>query len=507
MVSSPAPFCELRGVRRRFGPVVALDDVALTVLPGEVHAVLGENGAGKTTLMNVLYGLVEPDAGGILVEGRRAAIRSPADAIALGVGMVHQHFSLVPAMTVAENIALATRSERGVRLDWKLSERRVRHLAERHGLDIDPAARVGELPVGAQQRVEILKSLANDVRVLVLDEPTAALTPGEARGLFDVIRRLRDRGAGVLFVTHRLDEVEEIADRVTVLRRGRVVGEVRRGGFDASRLAALVVGRELAPPRPRSARAAGLPALEIENVSVRGEGRDAVRSATLTVHEGEIVGIAGVDGNGQGTLVSAVLGARPASGRIALLGEDVSRQPLGRRLVRGLAHITGDRHHEGLVTGFTIAENAILKKHREPAFASRGLQRLRAIEEFARGLIARFRIAATGPRQPIEDLSGGNQQKVILARELAFDPKVVVAVHPTRGLDVAAARDVQDELLALRERGRSVLLVSADLDEVLALSDRIVVAFAGTLTEVPQGERRAEAIGRMMIGGADAAAR
>ncbi len=497
------PYLEMRGITKIFPGVVANDRVTLTVEQGEIHALVGENGAGKTTLMRILYGMYRPDAGEIFLRGRRVEIPNPQAAIALGIGMVHQHFQLVPSLTVAENVELGRESRRFFLVDREQAIARVGALARRFGLAVDPTARVADLSVGVQQRVEILKLLYREADLLILDEPTAVLTPQETQELFQVLRRLRDEGRTLLFITHKLGEVLALSDRVTVLRRGRVTGVLETDRTNEEELARLMVGREVKVARRLQAASLGEPALRVEGLVVRDErGLTAVNNLSFTVHRGEIVGIAGVEGNGQRELLEALAGIRPlVQGRIWLDGREIHHLPVRMRREAGLGLIPEDRTQEGLNLLASIEENLAAVHYYRPPLSQRGLLHPAAISGFARKLISLFDIRVTSPTAPAAVLSGGNQQRVVVARELAADPSLLIAAHPTRGLDVGATQAVRRELLRLRDRGLGVLLISADLDEILALADRILVLFRGQVVgEVPAEQATQEMLGLMMAG-------
>ncbi|HET7727957.1 MAG TPA: ABC transporter ATP-binding protein [Candidatus Limnocylindrales bacterium] len=491
-----ASLVELRGITKRFGPLVANDAVDLTIARGEVHALLGENGAGKTTLMRILYGLTLPDAGEILVEGRPIAIRSPRDAIAAGIGMVTQHFSLVRPMTVAENLALG---RGGIVFDARDARRRAADAAERYGVRVDPDRRVADLSVGEQQRVEILKALARDCRVLILDEPTAVLVPQEVEGLFATLRRLVADGLGVVFISHKLGEVRAISDRVSVLRRGTLIGTVP-GHTDERELARMMVGRptfgvartEDGPPDAAEA------VLRVHDLRVAGRGVDALRGISFDVRRGEILGVAGVSGNGQTELVDVLVGMRrPDGGSMTVGGVELAGASPSRMVAAGVGRIPEDRH-ASLVSELPVAYNLVLERIDE--FTSGGRLDERRIRDHAEQLIARFSIRAR-PEDPVATLSGGNVQKVLLARVLSRDPQVLVVSQPTRGLDVGATDDVRAEILARRAAGTAILLVSEDLDELLALSDRLIVLYEGRIVgELTAGEADPERLGLLMAG-------
>jgi ABC-type uncharacterized transport system ATPase subunit len=483
---------ELRGVTKRFGPVVANDRVDLDVRRGEVHALLGENGAGKSTLMNVLYGLQRPDEGEFRLRGEPVDIRSPRQAIGLGIGMVHQHFMLIPVMTVAENIVLAGEPRKGPLIDIKEAERRVRELSDRFGLRVDPTAVVEELSVGEQQRVEILRALYRKVDVLILDEPTAVLTAQETGELFTVLRALRDEGVSIVFISHKLKEVTDIADRVTVLRRGKKVQTVETKDVTEADLARLMVGREVLFRLEKHPARPGPPLLEISDLEVDDDrGLPAVRDLSLKVHAGEIVGIAGVDGNGQSELVEAITGLRHA--RAGTM-----------RAVGVVGHIAEDRHRRGLILDFTLAENMSLRSYREEPIARYGLISPRRMKEHAAPLLESYDVRGGGTDALASSLSGGNQQKVVLAREIEQEPSVLVAAQPTRGLDVGAIEFVHQRLLDQREAGRGVLLVSFELEEILSLADRILVLYEGRIVGEFTPGATEEELGVAMLGGSRA---
>jgi ABC-type uncharacterized transport system ATPase subunit len=499
-----APLLELRGITKRFPGVLANDKVDFDLRRGEVHALLGENGAGKSTLMNILYGLYTPDEGQILLEGRPIELGSTKAAIEHGIGMVHQHFMLIPVMSVAENIVLAIEPRTdGVLLDYDAARKRVRELSERYGLTVDPDARVDRITVGQQQRVEILKALYRGAEILILDEPTAVLTPQEASELFEILRSLKAQGKSIIFISHKLNEVLEIADRITTLRRGVVVGTVPAAGATEEGLARMMVGREVLlrvdkkPPQP------GAPLLQVENLSVIDDrGLEAVRDVSLEVHGGEIVGIAGVDANGQSELIDAIAGLRHVkAGRIVVDGEDLTHARAKEALDAGIGHIPEDRHRRGLVLPFTLAENLALSSYRKPPYSRWSFLNLRGIYSRARRLLKEFDVRGGGPSTPAFALSGGNQQKVVLAREIDGDPKVLIAAQPTRGLDVGAIEFVHRRLVEQRDAGRAVLLVSLELEEILSLSDRILVIYEGRIVGEFPPTATEEELGFAMTGG------
>lgn len=492
----------LRGITKTFPGVTANDAVTFDLRPGEVHALLGENGAGKTTLVNILFGLYQPEAGEIRVRGTAVRIRSPRDAIALGIGMVPQHFLLVRRHTVAENIVLGLPGQRMI-FPARRAEQRIREIGERYGLAVDPRARVFELSPSEQQRVEIVKALIRGAQILILDEPTSVLTPQEAAALFGVIRRMTRDGASVIFISHKLDEVNAIADRVTVLRKGRVVATLPVAGTDKRMLARTMVGRDVEFQLGRDPQPPGDEALAVDGLEAAGDrGVPALRGVSLHVRQGEIVGVAGVAGNGQSELVEVLAGLRPATaGTVRVGGRDITNRPARTVHEAGVAHIPEDRLRMGIVPTMTVAENLVLKRYRDPPFARGPLLDLQAITEFARRLIVEYDIVTPGPATPARLLSGGNIQKLILSRELSDRPAVIIAAHPTSGLDVSATEQIHALLLRRRKEGAAILLVSEDLDEILALSDRIVVLFSGQIIgAVAAADAQRERIGLLMMG-------
>jgi ABC-type uncharacterized transport system ATPase subunit len=477
------PAVEMRGIVKTFPGVVANDGIDLAVAKGEVHALLGENGAGKSTLMNVLFGLYHADAGEILVDGQPARFHGPRDAVAAGLGMVHQHFMLIPRFTVAENVILGSEGASTLYLDRDAANRRVAALSEGFGLRIDPRALVADLPVGVQQRVEILRALYQGARTLILDEPTALLTPQEIEDLYGVLRRLQAEGGTIVFITHKLREVAAVSDRVTVIRRGRTVGTRRTRDTTAAELAELMVGREVVLRVERPPAHPGEPLLVAEGLTATGaRGEPALRGLNLTVRQGEIVGVCGVEGNGQAELVEVLAGLRrPDAGRVLLKGRDVTGADPNALRRAGLSYIPEDRHNRGLVLDFSLAENVLLGNVDQEPFSRGGRIDREATREITQRLMERFDVRAPSPATPARSLSGGNQQKLIVARELHREPDALLAVQPTRGLDVGAIEFVHRRLVAERDQGRGVLLISFDLDEILDLSDRILVLFQGRI--------------------------
>lgn len=488
---SGAPALQTEGLSKSFGTVVANDAVDVTVPAGTVHALVGENGAGKTTLMRMVYGLYVPDAGTIRLRGEPVRFGSPREALGHGVAMVHQTSLLVGSLTVTENIQLSL-------VGWHRPRRRavadrLARLSADHGLGVDPHATVDSLSVGMRQRVEILAALFHEATLLILDEPTTVLTPAEARNLFTVLRELTERGTTVVLVTHKLREVLAVARNVTVLRGGRVVAEAPTSTLDERQLVRLMVGRDLAPPvtgpdvTPRPPLPQEVPALQVDNLTVVDDLRiRRVDGVSLTVLPGEIVAVTGVEGNGQRELVQAVIGLRrPAAGHIRLAGGDVTTASIGTRRRRGLGYIPESRHTEGLADGLSIEDNLVLGQHRGPPFARHGLRNARKTRRFAAGQIDRFEVVAGGPANNVGTLSGGNAQKVVVAREVSKRPRILVAVQPTQGVDVAAADAIRRILRQLRDDGMSILLVTSDLREACELCDRAVVLYNGQIA----GER------------------
>jgi len=501
------------GITKRFPGVLANDDVSFDLHQGEVHALLGENGAGKTTLMNILYGLYKPDAGKVLVNNQPLELDSTKDAISHGIGMVHQHFMLIPVFSVTENIMLGSETdhrERGSgpvppldRLERKTVAAMVRELSHKYGLDVEPEAIVGDLPVGVQQRVEIVKALYRKASILILDEPTAVLTPQEAEDLTRIMHELTKQGVSIIFITHKLKEVLAIADRITVMRGGKVVGTTTPAETSEHQLAAMMVGREViltvdkGPAQPKE------DILKVENLVVHDRrGLEAVRDISFNVREGEILGIAGVQGNGQTELVEALTGLIQAqSGHIFMSGKDLTNHTPRDFTMTGLAHIPEDRQRHGLVLSYTVVDNMVLCDYYHAPYSKRGVLQPQVLEANAVKLIDEYDVRTPSPYNPVGKLSGGNQQKVIVARELSRPVKLLVANQPTRGLDVGSIEYIHKEIIAMRDRGIAVLVVSAELDEIMALSDRIAVMYRGQIvTTVPAGEVTREQLGLWMAG-------
>jgi ABC-type uncharacterized transport system ATPase subunit len=488
--AAQAPALEMRGITKRYPGVLANDSIDLDVRPGEIHALLGENGAGKTTLMNILYGLAVPDAGEILLDGNAVEIKSPHDAIGRRISMVHQHFMLVPVLTVSENILLGEEPMAGpIFLDRRGAHRRIRELGKAFGWEIDPDQRVGSLSVGWQQRVEILKALYRNARVLVLDEPTAVLTPQETKEIFAVLRKLRTEGYAIIFISHKLYEVLEIADRITVIRRGKVVGSRKPAETNEEDLAQMMVGRDVNLTVERGESAPGDVVLRLEQLRVKDDrGSEVVQGVDLEVRSGEILGVAGVAGNGQDELVEAIVGLRrPSSGLIQLAGRDVTQAGARRRHKLGVGFVPADRHRFGMVLSFPLTDNFILTDYYEPPYARGIIRNEAAIEERARRGIRDFDVRTPSATVSAGTLSGGNQQKVIVAREFDGEQRLLVLDQPTRGLDVGSIEFIHRQAIAKRDAGTAILLVSAELDEVMELSDRIAVMYRGQIVAVRDG--------------------
>jgi general nucleoside transport system ATP-binding protein len=504
MADAPRTVLEMRNITKRFPGIVANDDVSFDLREGEVHALLGENGAGKSTLMNILYGLYHPDEGEIVIAGKPVQLGSPSAAIDAGVGMVHQHFMLIPVMTVAENIVLAAEPTHArALLDLGEANNRVSEISERFGLAVDPKARVEDITVGQQQRVEILKALYRNADILVLDEPTAVLTPQEAGELFAIIRGLTDQGKSIIFISHKLNEVTEVADRITVLRRGKMIETLPAAGATEASLARLMVGREVLLRVEKGTSRPSDTLLDVDDLHVFDDrGIEKVRGLSFNVRAGEIVGIAGIDGNGQSELIDAMTGLRRAdSGKVSVGGDDVTTDSAYRHFVAGLGHIPEDRQRRGLVLEFSIAENIALHDYRTAPDSRFGwLFPGRLIERGAR-LIKEYDVRGGGPYTRSGGLSGGNQQKVVLAREIDRNPRVLIAAQPTRGLDVGAIEFVHRRLVEERDEGRGILLVSLELEEILSLSDRILVMYEGEIVGEFLPSASEEELGIAMTGG------
>ncbi|MBX3002138.1 MAG: ABC transporter ATP-binding protein [Caldilineaceae bacterium] len=494
---------EMQRIVKRFPGVLACDYVDFDISRGEVHALLGENGAGKSTLMKILYGLYHPDGGEIRLNGAPVTIHSPTDAINLGIGMIHQHFMLVDTLTVTENVALGLSSSRGPLLDLDRVEARIRELSETYGLQVDPKAPVWTLAVGQRQRVEIVKALYRGAALLILDEPTAVLTPQEVDDLFVTLNQMKRDGHSLIFITHKLHEVINISDRITVLREGKGVGTVPNQGISRAQLARMMVGRDVLLERKRMPLQPGDVRLWLHNVSATGvTGQEALHNVSLEVHAGEILGVAGVSGNGQRELAEVVAGLRPVtSGRLEMDAQPMTNWNPGARTAAGLAYIPEERMHDGVIREFTVAENLILQDHSRTPFSRNTFLNFKQIAEHSWEMVRNFRVKTPDIETPTKSLSGGNIQKLILARELFRTPKVLVAAQPTRGVDIGAMEYIHQRLLDQRAQGTATLLISEDLDEVFALADRIAVLYEGRIMGVvDRANTNAEELGLMMAG-------
>ncbi len=495
---------ELRGITKRFGALVANDAIDLTVEAGEIHALLGENGAGKSTLMNVLYGLYTADEGQILLNDQAQAFKGPGDAMAAGIGMVHQHFMLIPVFTVAENVALGHEPTGFAgSLDMATARKRVKEISDRFGFNVDPDALIEDLPVGAQQRVEIIKALSRDAKVLVLDEPTAVLTPQETDELMEIMRQLAKSGTSIVFITHKLREVREVADRITVIRLGRVVGTAKPTD-STSELASMMVGRDVGLTVNKNPSELGAEVLKVQGISVLDDRMQrAVNDVSFSVFGGEILALAGVQGNGQTELAEALLGLRSVikgSGSIAIKGKDLTSASVREVLESGVAFIPEDRKKDGLIAEFTIAENLMLNQSFKSRFTNSSGINFAARKSIATDLVERFDVRTPSIDTPAGKLSGGNQQKVVVARELSRDVDLLIASQPTRGVDVGSIEFIHEQILSERDKGKAVVLISTELDEVLALADRIAVMYRGKIVGIVGPETSRESLGKMMAG-------
>lgn len=492
---------ELRGITKRFGSLVANDNISLTVESGQIHALLGENGAGKSTLMNVLFGLYDPEEGQIVLDGEVKDFDGPGDAMRAGIGMVHQHFMLIPVFTVAENMILGFEPTRaGGLLDLRKARERVRELSDRFGFDIDPDAKVGDLSVGAQQRVEIIKALSHDAKVLVLDEPTAVLTPQETDELMEIMRQLASEGTSIVFITHKLREVKAVADTITVIRHGKVVGSASP---DASmtELATMMVGHAIDLVVDKEEAKLGEVALQVKNLVAYDQFRSRVLDGvTFDIRGGEILCIAGVQGNGQTELAEALIGLRKVQGEMRLNGEDLTKAGVRGVLEAGVGYIPEDRKRDGLVSEFTIAENLMLDRSYEKPFAYWYGIDFAYRDEFAANKIAEFDIRTQGPDVEAGRLSGGNQQKVVVAREMSRDVRLLIAAQPTRGVDVGSIEFIHERIVAARDAGIPVLIISSELDEVVALADRIAVMYHGRILDIVAPDTARSRLGELMAG-------
>ncbi len=494
---------QMKGITKRFPGVLASDNVDFEVRAGEVHTLLGENGAGKSTLMKILYGLYQQDEGEILLHGKPVKLTSPAQAIAHGIGMIHQHFMLVPTLTVAENVSLGLKSTRGVLTDLQTVSRRITELSQTFGLQVSPDEHVWKLSVGERQRVEIIKALYRDASILILDEPTAVLTPSEVDDIFIIFRRLAQDGRGLVFISHKLKEVLDLSDRITVLRQGKVTGATTPARSDRHDLARMMVGREVKLAPDKHQVQTGKPLLTIEDLSVVGDrGRNAVQGLSLAVRSGEILGIAGISGNGQRELAEAIAGLRPPiSGKITINGHNTTAGKPGQIREMGLSYVPEERMKDGAIGDFDVKENLILLNHKREPFCKNGLLNFKKIREHSRQLVREYAVKTPSIDTTTKNLSGGNIQKLILARELSAGPKVLLASQPTRGVDIGAAEYIHDRIAKQRQRGTASVVISEDLDEVMALSDRIAVMFDGKIMGIVKREEASrELIGLMMTG-------
>jgi ABC-type uncharacterized transport system ATPase subunit len=494
---------EMRNITKRFPGVLANDHVDFDVHSGEVHALLGENGAGKSTLMKILYGMYHANEGEILLNGERVEISSPTDAIAHGIGMIHQHFMLVPSLTVAENVALGLPSSRPPLTDLDVVSRRILELAEIYGLKVDPDAYIWQLAVGQQQRVEIIKALYRGAALLILDEPTAVLTPQEVDELFTIMRQMIYDGHALIFISHKLHEVIEICERVTVLRDGRKIGTRPIAETTKADLANWMVGREIKFFYELGSQELDEVRLSLDQVHCENDrGMAGLGGVSLDIHSGEILGIAGVSGNGQRELAECITGLRPVTaGQIILEDQDITHLSPGARTDRSLAYIPEERMRDGMIKEFTVAENMILREHHKPPFSRFGLLNLGEISRHSDGLIERFQVKTPSRETRAKSLSGGNIQKIVLARELSRQPRVIIAAQPTRGLDIGATEYVRQQLLDQRKGGAAILLISEDLDEIMAISDRIAVIYEGRIMDIiPRSEATPEKLGLLMAG-------
>jgi simple sugar transport system ATP-binding protein len=495
---------EMRHITKRFPGVIANDDITFTVVPGEIHALLGENGAGKTTLMNILYGLYEADSGDVFIHGQPAHITGPEDAISLGIGMIHQHFMLIPPFTVAENVILGVEPQKNLFLDNEKAIQDVMDISKKYGLTVDPQARVQDLSVGIEQRVEILKALHRGAEVLILDEPTAFLTPQEGEELFAVMKSLKEEGKTIIFITHKLKEPMATCDRITVLQKGRLVGTVTPEKTNVKSLARMMVGREVILDITKSPHPSGAVVMEINGLETYNDrGTKALRGIDLILKKGEILGIAGVEGNGQLELVESLCGLRTVtSGTITVDGVNVTNKSARDIILTGISHIPEDRQKRGLILDFSLAENLILGSHFQSPFSTRFRMNYDVINAYAQELIETFDIRTTGIETQAKYLSGGNQQKVVVAREFSRKPEIIIASQPTRGLDVGAIEYIHQKILEMREEDKAILLVSADLDEIRSLSDRIAVIYEGRIVgERDPQKTNEEELGLLMAGG------
>ena len=495
---------EMLKIRKEFPGVVANDDITLQLKQGEIHALLGENGVGKSTLMSILFGLYQPDQGVIKVRGQEVNIADPNVANTLGIGMVHQHFKLVHNFTVTENIMLGMEMTKGIVIDHRAAAKKIQQLSGKYGLNVDPNAKIEDISVGMQQRVEIMKMLYRDAEVLIFDEPTSVLTPQEVNDLMEIMRNLVQEGKSIILITHKLKEIKAIAHRCTVIRRGRMIGTVEVGSTSEEKMAQMMVGREISFEVEKEDREAGAVVLKVDNLSALNNRKVmGLKDFSLEVRSGEILGLAGVDGNGQNELVEVITGLRKAeSGQVMLKGTDITNLSIRERIRMGMAYIPADRHKHGLILDYSIEENMILKNYNQEPYAEKGLLNQEAIQEHTGRVMAEFDVrSGQGSIALARSLSGGNQQKAIVGREIDSDPDLLIAVQPTRGLDVGAIEYIHKRIVEQRDKGKAVLLVSLELDEILSLSDRIAVITNGELIGIVEAkETNEQEIGLMMAG-------
>lgn len=494
---------ELLNITKRFPGVVANDNVSVHVQEGEIHGLLGENGAGKSTIMNILYGMDRPDEGTICLDGKKVEFHSPMDAIRSGIGMVHQHFMLMPDETVLRNIILGWTPKKGISIDEKRAVKDINEIMERYGLKVDLKAKISQISVGEKQRVEIIKALYRKVRILILDEPTAVLTPSETDALLDIMRRLKSQGCTIIFITHKLREVLAVTDNVTVMRKGVVTGAGATSEMDVPKLSRLIVGKEVTTEIPMKKFCPGKKILEMKNVSTaRRPGRMPVSNVSLDIHAGEIIGVAGVDGNGQSDLAEVLAGMVPAEqGEIFLDGENVTRRSIRQRRRKGIAHVPEDRLKTGAAKDCTISENIVLNNYNRSPFSKSMIMDHKKISRVSEELCEKYLVKTPSAEYAVGTLSGGNMQKVVVAREFSSDPKLLIASQPTRGVDIGATQYIRQKIAELRDEGKAVLLISAELEEVMAMSDKIIVIYEGEIVaRFDRGEADEYEIGQYMLG-------
>ncbi|OBZ11619.1 heme ABC transporter ATP-binding protein [Bacillus sp. FJAT-27264] len=502
-MSAAAPVVELKQITKRFPGIVANDSISLTLEKGEIHALLGENGAGKSTLMNIVFGLYQPDEGSIEIDGKPVMIDSPNKAIELGIGMVHQHFKLVDPFTVTENIVLGMEPKKGLKIDYKSAAEQVRKLSEQYGLQVNPNAKIHDISVGMQQRVEIMKTLYRGADILIFDEPTAVLTPQEITELMAIMKRLVAEGKSIILITHKLKEIMQISDRVTIIRRGKVIDTVKTSETNPNELAEKMVGRGVTFKVDKKPPEIGTPVLKLDNVNSKNkDGVPVLNGLSFEVKAGEILGIAGVDGNGQSELIQAITGLRKIdSGSITMEGQEIANLSPRKVTEKNVSHIPEDRHKHGLVLDFSMSENMVLETYYQKPYNQNGFLNYDIINKHAGELIQQFDVRTPSLETKARSLSGGNQQKAIIAREIDKNPTLLIAAQPTRGLDVGAIEFVQKQLIAQRDKGKAVLLISFELDEIMNVSDRIAVIYEGQIVgEVYPQDTNDQELGLMMAG-------